>query len=94
MHLLLVIIYQAQHRPIERDYKAGRWDIRETVEQREDHRERNMETEKGGYEREQGSTIRFFFWASSSDLYLSCLYFQWSQAQNYDNDDLFILFII
>lgn len=61
MHLLLAIIYQAQHRPIERDYEAGRWDIRETVEQREDHRERNMETEEGGYEREQGSTIRFFF---------------------------------
>lgn len=47
MHLLLAIIYQAQHRPTKRDYKAGRWDIRETVEQKEDHRERNMETERG-----------------------------------------------
>jgi len=61
MHLLLPIIYQVQHWAIERDYKAGRWDIRETVEQREDHKERNMETEKGGYEREQGSAIRIFF---------------------------------
>lgn len=54
MHLLLAIIYQAQHRPTERDHKAGRWDIRETVEQLEDHRERSMETEKSGHEREQG----------------------------------------
>jgi len=61
MHLLLSIIYQVQHWAIERDYKAERWDIRETVEQREDHKERNMETEKGGYEREQGSAIRIFF---------------------------------